>query len=84
MPNGSELVDELEYKEKVKSMSVDDKLNYLLDKNYEQHVEIRELKEQCSANGFSKKGSLISSGTVTAVILGVWEAIKYSLHIGAH
>jgi len=76
MPDGRELNAELEYKERVKKMPADDKLDYLLDKAYEQHVRMGEIEKKCdSITHPSKKQQVGVPSVISAIVAGVVSAI---------
>jgi len=71
MPNGKELINELEYKERIKGLSEPEKLNYVVDKLYDLHLAIIDCKP------ISRKQQLSVSGVTSFVVSVIIGVISY-------
>lgn len=72
MSNGDDLNDRLEFKERIKKLPPEDQTAEIAGILFDIKAEMTNIM----GNGYSKKGSVISAATITAVFLGVVEGLK--------
>lgn len=72
MPNGDELNDQLEFEERIKAMTPDDRTVFIAKQVYALTNKV----ECLSTGGTTKKASAATSGITAAVIVGAIEGLK--------
>jgi hypothetical protein len=73
--NGDELNEKLEFQKRIKDMTPEERTVAIAEIVYDLKVEMG----SCVGSSFSKKGSLISSGAISGVIIAIIEGLKASL-----
>ena len=76
--NGDEINDRLEFKDRIKKLPAKERSIETAMMVYDLKVDV----QKRTNNGFSKRGTIISATTVTAVILTVLEFFKALFHRG--
>jgi len=72
MPNGDELNEQLEFEERIKAMTAEDRAIFIAKQVYALTTKVDNL----SITGTSKKAVATTSGITTAVIIGIIEGLK--------
>ena len=72
MPNGDALNEQLEFEERMKSMSPDDRTIFIAKQVYS----LTNKMDGLTGIGVSKKAVATTSGITTAIVIGVVEALK--------
>ncbi len=72
MPNGDELNEQLEFEERIKKMSLDDRTIFIAKQTYA----LMNKFDGFGSSGVNKKTVATTSGITTAVIVGLIEGIK--------
>ena len=86
MPNGEALNEELEFEERMKAKSPDDRTIFIAKQTYalinkfdsmDKKVDALDVKfDSFSVGGVSKKASAASGGITAAIIVGIIEGLK--------
>ena len=78
-PNGDELNEQLEFEERIKAMTPDDRTIFIAKQVYSLSEKVSDLDTKLdtfNGGGISKKTSATTGGITAAVIVGVIEGLK--------
>ena len=79
MPNGDALNEQLEFEERIKSMTPDDRIIFVAKQTYAltTRFDILDTKlDNLGVGGVGKKTSVVSGGVTAGVIVGIIEGLK--------
>ncbi len=72
MSNGEELNEQLEFEERIKTMTLDDRTVFIAKQVYALSTKVDSL----TINGISKKASAASGAITASVVVGIVEGLK--------
>jgi len=73
MPNGDKLNEQLEFEERIRAMSLDDRTVFIAKQVYALAAKV----EHLSTRGITNKASAATSGVTAAIIVGIAEGFRF-------